>query len=309
MTSIRLRPLAVVLCALIITACAGKNRPEDDDPTLLNAGKSQEELLKEALTLYRDARERLESSDYSEALQRYDHLKARFPFSDFATQAELEGIYAHYRSFHPDEAISAADRFMRDHPRDTRIDYVLYVRGLTNFQTGESAFEFVPGYDPTRHDMGSARRAFDDFAQLVQRYPDSRYAADARQRMLYLRNRLARHELHVVDFYVRRGAFVAASRRAEEILSDYPGSPASYEALALLERSYNAAGLKKLAAEARALRQANSNVLADAQARELERKSKPGMLQRLGSWLLFWRDEEAVDGNVGELPEAKTTDA
>ncbi len=303
MTSIRLRSVLIASCVLILAACSGNTRPEDDDPALLNSGKSQEELRAEAVEMYRAARKNLDSGDYAAALRSYDAIKARFPFSEFATQSELEGIYAQYRSYQPEQALSAADRFMRDHPRDDHIDYVLYLRGLTNFQSGESAFDGFPGFDPTRHDMGDSRRAFDDFGLLVQRYPDSKYAADARQRMLYLRDRIAAHELHIVDFYLRRGAYVAAARRAEAVISDYPGSPASYEALALLERAYNSLGLTQQASEARSLREANSQALEVAQARELERKSKPGFFERLGNWFSFG-DSEDNDGNTGQLPDA-----
>jgi outer membrane protein assembly factor BamD len=262
------RRLALTAAVVLLAACSSDSKQLPADSPFRET-RSERELRLEAEELYRLARRSLDSADFPSALQRYTQLQLRFPFTEFATQAQLESIYARYRSFDPDGALSAADRFLREHPRHPAVDYVHYLKGMTNFQRGESMFDWLT--DPTRQDMAFSRRAFDDFSLLVQKYPDSPYAGDARQRMIYLRNRIAEHELHVVRYYIRRGAYVAAAKRAENILSEYPGAPARTEALALLEQSYRSLGLEEQAGDVQRLIQANPvPVEAVAQADAIE---------------------------------------
>jgi outer membrane protein assembly factor BamD len=193
--------------------------------------------------LYKLARKSLDQSDFSDAAERYDQLSKRYPFTDYATQGEIERIYALYRSYDSDKALTAADRFMREHPRNPSIDYVQYLKGLANFNR-EASFSSMLGVSSAKGDVTNHRRAFDDFALLLQKYPSSRYIGDARKRMIYLRNIIAEHELGVVEFYYeQRGAYLAAAKRAEQIVAQYPGAPASYRALDLMEKSYRKAGL------------------------------------------------------------------
>ena len=263
-----LQRVALATFALALAACSS-------DPTLppptnpFKSSKSERELRLEADGLYKVARRSLDSADFQGAIQRYNDILLRYPFTDFATQAHLESIYAKYRSFDPDGALSTAERFLKEHPRHAAVDYVHYLKGLINFQRGESIFEGL--MDSSRQDVGFARQAFDDFALLTQRYPKSRYANDARLRMMHLRNRIAAHELSIVKYYTRRGAHVAAARRAEKIIADYPGAPATAEAIVLLERSYREAGLVMQADEVRRLREANPGVTVPEAAPAIER--------------------------------------
>ncbi|MDD3762269.1 MAG: outer membrane protein assembly factor BamD [Nevskiales bacterium] len=224
-----------------------------------NPFKPEQTLLREqnleAASLYRLARAALDSNDFAGAAQRYSQLKLRYPFTDFAIQAQLEGIYASYRAYQPEEALAQADRFLRDYPRHEHIDYVQYLKGLINFERDRSLSENL-GFDTSRRDVSNLRRSFDDFALLVQRFPNSDYVGDARARMIYLRNRIAAHELTIVDYYMRRGAFVAAAKRAEQLIAQYPGAPAILDALTLLEQSYRELDLDVQAAEAAKLRKA-----------------------------------------------------
>jgi outer membrane protein assembly factor BamD len=222
----------------------------------LKGGKSERELRLEADGLYRLARRSLDTADFQGAIQRYDQILLRYPFTDYATQAQLESIYAKYRAYDADGALATADRFIKEHPRHAQVDYVHYLKGLVNFERGESLFDWL--VDSSRQDVGYARNAFDAFALLVQRYPNSRYAGDARERMVHLRNRIAAHELSVVRYYVRRGAHVAAAKRAERIVADYQGAPAVGETLVLLEQSYREVGLATQAEDVRRLREANA---------------------------------------------------
>lgn len=276
--------LRLVLIAALVAGCSSNpdrdraDRPENpfktnrDGPGGPKAPQSDKDLRLEADQLYRRANGALLSSDYTTAIERYNQLIARYPFSDYSTQAELEKIFAQYRNYQPDEAISGADRFLREHPRHPNADYVQYLKGLTDSARDETFTDFLP-LDSTKKDVTNARRAYDDFALLLQRYPNSRYGGDARKRMVFLRNRVADHELSVVRFYIKRGAYVAAAKRAENIIAEYPGAPAAAEALTLLELSDRRIGLTAEADEVAKLIAANPAVF-QAAAVKPDRKSK-----------------------------------
>lgn len=221
-----------------------RNTPGGPKPAV-----TEQELKAEAAQLYRVGRGALESSDFAEATLRYDLLAERYPFTEYATQAELEKVYVLSRDFKPDESLSAADRFLREHPRHPRADYVQYLKGVIQAERDKGLADSLP-LDPSKKDVGNLRKAYDEFALLIQRYPNSRYNEDARARMMDLRNRIADNEMHVVDFYTRRGAWLAAAKRAEQVIAQYPGAPATMEALKTLERSYRKLGLTQEAEDA-----------------------------------------------------------
>ena len=307
----KILPLAALALAFLVTACSSnpdrKDGPTSDpdrpsvfkDPQDPLAKRREERRLAQldAEQLYRRARRDLDSSDFAGAIESYDILSTRHPFSDYTTQGELERIYAQYRNFDPDRALSSADRFLREHPRHPAVDYVHYIKGLTNFNRDESPMNLLP-VDDTRSDVTSQRRAFDDFALLIQKYPGSKYASDAYSRMIFIRNRLATHELHVVDFYVRRGAYVAAAKRAEQIIGLYPSTPATYRALEVLVECYQLAGLEQQAKDAQrllaaqdpkliaALTQVSPADLAEAAARAEAAPSneKPGVMAKIAGF-------------------------
>jgi outer membrane protein assembly factor BamD len=262
-----LRRVVPAVLGLALAACSSDSSLPPTNP--FKGSKSERELRLEADGLYKLARRSLDSSDYQGAITRYGTIMLRYPFTDYATQAQLESAYAKYRAFDPDGALSAADRFLKEHPRHPAVDYVQYLKGLINFQRGESILEGL--VDSSGQDVSAARQAFDDFSLLTQRYPKSRYVGDARLRMVHLRNKIAAHELTIVRYYIRRGAHIAAARRAESIIADYPGAPAGAEALVLLENSYREAGLVTQADEVRRLRQANPAVTVPEAAPEVER--------------------------------------
>lgn len=223
---------------------------ERDSRSLLGKAQvSERELKLEADELYRAARSSLDSADYGEAQLRYDAVVERYPFTDYAVQAELEKIYALHKEFRPDEALLAAERFLREHPRHARADYVQYLKGVIQSERDVGLTDSLP-LDNTKDDVGNLRKAYDEFALLLQKYPNSRYGEDAQARMVHMRNRIAANEMHVVRYYTRRGAYLAAAKRAEQIIAQYPGAPATLEALETLQRSYEALGLKQQAADA-----------------------------------------------------------
>lgn len=302
-----LQRLIVISTLILMSACA--STPDDqDDPVLLPSnpiGGLGEQTLSEREQrlsvdqLYRAARRALDNGDFNTALARYERLIGEFPFSAYSTQAALEQIYALYRSFNPDTAIAAADRFVRDHPRHPANDYVQYLRGLINEGRGEGFLTSL-GYDSTQDDVGFARRAFDDYAVLIQRYPDSIYNGDARQRMIALRNRIAAHEMHALRFYMERNAYLAAAKRAEHIVATYPGTPAVPEALALMERAQRTLGLTDQAiATKRLLRGNNLPTAADLGEAQVEQGWFARVGTRIGSWFGL-SDGDAETDSVGD---------
>lgn len=258
------RVLCAALCALAIGACSSNPDKLPPPNPFKDPQQSVREQRAQASELYKSARQALDAADYQVALQRYDTLTLRYPFTDYATQAELERIYAQNRSYEQDKALSGAEKFLREHPRHPAADYVQYLKGVVNMDR-EDSFAGALGLDTSKEDVSYSRRAFDDFALLQQKYPNSKFAADARQRMIYLRNRLADHDLHVVRYYIKRGGFVAASKRAEQIVQQYPGAPATLDALRFMQQSYKELGLTQQAEDAARLYEAQVKVLPPAE--------------------------------------------
>jgi outer membrane protein assembly factor BamD len=234
MQTVRLS-LSIALLA-ILSACASLN----DDPT---KDWSAEKL-------YEEAKQALDRGYYETAIEYYETLEARFPFGRYAQQAQLDGAYAYYKSIQPDSAIAAADRFIELHPNSPHVAYAYYLKGLASFDRTKGYFDFVIGNNPSENDPTPMLRAFDDFGYLIRNYPHSRYAEDARQRMIYLRNELAEYELDVADYYLRRGAWVAAANRARYVVEHYQGAASVPKALTTMITAYRKLGLHELADDA-----------------------------------------------------------
>ena len=183
--------------------------------------------------LYRSAQSSLRSGNYRDAIIKLQKLEARFPFGRYAEQAQLELIYANFMSYQPEATRSAADRFIRLHPQHPNIDYAYYIKGLAEFNKDRGLLDRFASSDISKRDPTSARQSFADFSEFLERHPDSEYAADARQRMIYLVDLLARYEINVAKFYMRRGAFVAAANRARNVVEHYTQSRSVDEALAI----------------------------------------------------------------------------
>lgn len=199
-----------------------------------------------AQKLYAEAKSELNNRNYDKAIKYYQTLEARYPYGRFAQQAQVEIAYAHYKDNDAASAIAAADRFIKLHPNHPNVDYLYYLRGLANFNDDLGIFGFVSGQDMTERDPKAARDAFDAFKELVNRFPNSKYTPDAVQRMNYLVNALASHEVHVARYYLRRGANVAAANRAQFALKTYPQAPANEEGLLIMVKAYDAMGMKDL---------------------------------------------------------------
>lgn len=207
----------------------------------LLTGCASNEVTPEALQeqeLYEQAQTSLDEGRYTTAVNQLETLDTRFPFGSYAEQAQLELIYAYYKVDNWEAARAAASRFIRLHPDHPQIDYAYYMRGLAAYQAGRFSLEGLELIDISRRDLGASRDAYVDFGELIRRYPDSVYAADARQRIIYLRNVLARHELHVADFYLRKGAYVAAVERGRWVIEHYPRTAGTRDALAVMVEGY-----------------------------------------------------------------------
>lgn len=199
-----------------------------------------------ASKLYSEGKEELASANYERAIKLFETLEARYPYGRYAQQAQIETVYAYYKSGEQALAIAAADRFIKLHPNHPHVDYVYYMKGLVNFNEDLGYLAFISRQDLTERDPKAARDSFFSFKELVTRYPQSKYAADAEARMRYLLNALAAHEIHVARYYFKRGAYIAAANRVQYALTQYPQAPTNEEGLLVMMKSYDALGMKEL---------------------------------------------------------------
>lgn len=239
----RLSLVPTLLCVVLLGGCAmmpwGKKTAEVEED--VNATEQM---------LYRNVQRSLRSGNYRQAVEALERLEAFFPFGRYAEQAQLELIYAHHMAYNPDAARTAADRFIRLHPQHPNVDYAYYLKGLAAFNKNRGVMDRVFAQDMSRRDMTSSREAYADFAALLAQFPDSPYAPDARQRMVYLRNLLAASELNVANFYMERGALVAAANRARFIIENYPKADVAPDALAVLVEANYKLGMQDAANDA-----------------------------------------------------------
>lgn len=232
----RFLPIALFGSLALLVACSSSDK------------KKEEKFTSEA-DLYQAAEEQLEHEQWEQAIKNLQSLEDHFPFGAYAEQGQLELIYAYYNNNKPDEAIATANRFIRLHPQHRNVDYAYYMMGLSSFTKDKGMFERIMPTDMTKRDPGAARESLANFTQLLNRFPDSPYAADAKKRMLFLRNLLARYEVHVANYYFKRQAYVAAVSRGRYVLENYPQAPAMPDALAVMVQGYHLLGMQDRADE------------------------------------------------------------
>ena len=233
--------LFITLLLLLISGCA--TLPEEESES--------DEPDKTAAALYEEAKSAISQEDYETAIQRLESLEARFPFGKYAQQAQLDMAYAYFKFEEPESAIASANRFIKLYPRHPHVDYAYYLKGLVKFEQGQSAFDGLASQDPAKRDPEAARRSFQYFNELATRFPDSKYSTDAVERMRYLKNNLARHELYAAQHYMERNAYVAAANRAKYIIENFQQTPVIPDALLLLADAYDYLQLHDLATDAR----------------------------------------------------------
>jgi len=228
-----------------LTGCA--TTPDEQDDTSKWSAKK----------LYKEGKMALDAADYEVAIEHFETLEAKYPFGQYAEQAQLDTAYSYYKFEEPDSAIAEADRFIKLHPRHLNVDYAYYLRGLASASKKDNPMDVFVAQDSSLRDPGSTRKSYDYFAELVKKFPNSRYAPDAMIRMSHLRNSLASHEIHVANYYSERGAHVAAVNRAKYVVSNYPRTPASRLALEIMVKGYEALNMDDLAKDAKRVLQLN----------------------------------------------------
>ncbi len=207
--------------------------------------------------IYSEARDEMNAGGYDKAVGLLEKLEGRAAGTPLAQQAQIDKAYAHYKAGEKAQALAALDRFMKLHPTSPALDYALYLKGVVNFNDDLGLFSFITRQDLSERDQKAAKESFESFKDLVTRFPDSKYSADARLRMTYIVNSLAAYEVHVARYYYQRGAYVAAVGRAQVALAEYRNVPALEEALFILVRSYDAMGLHALRDDARRVLEKN----------------------------------------------------
>jgi outer membrane protein assembly factor BamD len=230
-----LKNILILLLSLALWGCSSN----DELPDLpADTGEQQ---------MYEQVQRYLRNESYSEAVRALQLLESRYPFGKYAEQAQLELIYAHYNAYEHEAAVEAADRFIRLHPGHPNVDYAYYMKGLSAYTGNEDIFSRFVTTDQSSRDTSHAKEAFAEFAQLLARYPDSPYAADAKARMVSLRNLLARHEIGVANYYFRRGAYLAAANRGSYVVENFQRTPAVADGLAVMAQGYILLGYDDLA--------------------------------------------------------------
>lgn len=207
--------------------------------------------------IYQKAKAAMSNADYKGAINLYESLEAKYPLGKYAQQAQLESAYAYYKMDEPDSALDMIDRFARMNPVSPKMDYALYLRGLVNFNHGGSVVDKLFPRSIADLDTVRQKESFHDFSRLVNRYPNSRYAGDARQRIQFLRNSLAQSEVNVAKHYMKRKAYLAAFNRSEHTIKHYQGSPAVIEALKIKVLAAHNLGKSDLAADSLRVLEAN----------------------------------------------------
>lgn len=230
-----MRHLFLLLLTTALFACTGADKDE-------TAGYTAKEL-------YDEAQSDINAAEFQSAVKNLESLEARYPFDPYAKQAQLEIAYAYYKFEELDQATSAIDRFARLHPRDPHMDYVYYLKGLINFNRGQGLLDAWFPRQPSRHDPAVLEQAFNNFSTLVRRYPNSKYAGDAFQRMVYLRNQMAEKEILIAEFYIERKSWLSAAKRAKAVIVKYPNTIWTKRALDIMLLSYQKLELTELAAD------------------------------------------------------------
>jgi len=245
---LRLRAVSTMfaaLAALLIAGCGGKSA--DIDPTINWSAER----------LYQDAKELVAAGSWADARTRLTSIESRYPFGIYAQQALIDLAYVNWRDEEPEQALVTIDRFHQLYPNHRATDYMLYLKGLITFTPPSAFMASITGQDPAERDPKGLRRSYDTFHELVERYPESSYASDARARMTWLVNTIAMNEVHIARYYYQRNAYVAAANRAQSVITDFEAAPASEEALYIMMLSYDKLGMTDLRDDAQRVLLAN----------------------------------------------------
>jgi len=238
-----LRLLLIAIVPVALFACAGNDEVQTEVQNITEA--------------YENAQKSIERGNYRRGIQVFEAIQARYPFSDLARQIQLELMYAYYKSGMKEQAAETADTFMRENPIHPRVDYALYIKGLAYSEGGPGVLERIFKKNVSQRPPKDIDLAYSSFRRLVERFPASQYSADAELRMIAIKNRLADYENHVADYYLRRGAYVAAVNRAKAALEQYNGASGNALSLQIMAQAYDELGMTDLAADTRRVLEAN----------------------------------------------------
>lgn len=229
--------VVLAVACIVLAACAKDDEIQTEIESLTDA--------------YAEAQDYVARGNYSRGVQIFEAIQARYPFSDLSRQVQLELMYAYYKSGQREQAIEAADTFMRENPIHDRVDYALYIKGLAYYEKEAGIIERTFNKDITTRPPKDVDIAYSTLRRLVERYPASPYAPDAQQRLVFLKNRMSAYENHVADYYMRRGAYVAALNRAKNALEEYNGADGNERSLQIMVDAYEELGMHDLAADTR----------------------------------------------------------
>lgn len=236
----RLGRAAIALVAAIVIAGCSSTKVEVDPTTGWSADR-----------LYQDARVEISAGNWNDARARLEAIEARYPFGGYAQQSLIDQAYVNWKDGEPEQALAAIDRFQQQYPNHAGTDYMLYLKGLITFTPPSASFMNVTRQDPSERDPKGLRESYDSFNELIARYPDSRYSADAKKRVTWLVNTIAQNEVHVARYYYERGAYVAAVNRAQTVITDFQGVPAAEKALYIMVLAYDKLRLPELRDDAK----------------------------------------------------------
>ena len=222
--------ILLLLIAFVIVGC-NSDGPEIEQPEKI---------------YYDQAQKRMNAKNYYGAIESLEAIENRYPFGKYAEQAQVELIYAHFMNSETEASHSAAEKFIRLHPRHPNIDYAYFMKGLSSYTRDAGLLARVTNTDLSSRDVSGAKLAFSELTEFLTRFPDSQYAPYAKQRLIYLRNLVASNELAAADYYVTRKAYVAAIRRASYVLENIPNSNQNHRALQILKTSYEELGYNDL---------------------------------------------------------------
>ena len=233
-----MRKLIIILLYLSLSGCALFGGD--------NSGISNNWTLER---LYTEAKRSMLRSNYNRAIELYEFLETRYPFGVYGQQALLDLAYAYYRIGNAEQALATSDRFIRLYPQNPDVDYAYYLQGLVNFNKNKGTLDRIFPSDVSKRDVSAYYAAFQHFSELLERFPESKYADDAAQRMVYLRNILAANELYVASYYLRRGAYIAAVNRAKNVVTNFSRTPSVPDALVVMAKAYRIMELDDLASD------------------------------------------------------------
>lgn len=237
------RALGFAVVLTMLSACSSK---PDEEAIERVPNKSPQ-------ALYQDAKQALDSGLYARSIELLGAIDSRYPFGPLSKQVQMDLVYAYYQSGNTEQALATIDRFIRLNPNHKDLDYMYYMRGLVNIKADENAFQEYFGVDRADRDPNLTRVAFEDLSNLVKSYPDSKYAPEAKKRLVWLLNKMARYEIKVADYYYEREAYLAAANRAKYVVEHFSQSSYTKQALELMVKSYDKLGLAELKQNAQAV--------------------------------------------------------